>query len=70
MPVGPKRSVRTRSAGNPRRTKAFAAEQRAHLTDFETELVPGLITGARYIPVGRVGAYLPAGRFPLTASAS
>ena len=33
------------------RTKAFAAEQRAHLTDFETELVPGLITGARYIPV-------------------
>ena len=51
------------------RTKAFAAEQRAHLTDFETELVPGLITGARYIPVSRVGAYLPAGRFPLTASA-
>lgn len=51
------------------RTKAFAAEQRAHLVDFETELVPGLVTGARYIPVSRVGAYLPAGRFPLTASA-
>lgn len=51
------------------RTLAFAAEQRSHLNDFEVELVPGLVTGARYIPVGRVGAYLPAGRFPLTASA-
>jgi len=51
------------------RTKAFASVQRASLKDFETELVPGLVTGARYIPVGRVGAYLPAGRFPLTASA-
>lgn len=51
------------------RTLAFAREQRAHLSDFETELVPGLVTGARYVPVSRVGAYLPAGRFPLTASA-
>jgi sulfopropanediol 3-dehydrogenase len=51
------------------RTKAFAAVQREHLTGFETELVPGLVTGARYVPVSRVGAYLPAGRFPLTASA-
>jgi sulfopropanediol 3-dehydrogenase len=51
------------------RTKAFATAQRAHLTDFEIELVPGIVTGARYVPVTRVGAYLPAGRFPLTASA-
>lgn len=51
------------------RTQAFARAQREHLTDFETELVPGLVTGARYVPVSRVGAYLPAGRFPLTASA-
>jgi sulfopropanediol 3-dehydrogenase len=51
------------------RTAQFAAAQRARLTDFETELVPGLVTGHRYIPVQRVGAYLPAGRFPLTASA-
>lgn len=51
------------------RTQAFAKAQREHLSDFETELVPGLVTGARYIPVSRVGAYLPAGRFPLTASA-
>lgn len=51
------------------RTSAFARAQRAHLTDFETELAPGLITGHRYVPVQRVGAYLPAGRFPLTAGA-
>ncbi|MDQ2739191.1 MAG: histidinol dehydrogenase [Actinomycetota bacterium] len=51
------------------RTAAFARAQREHLSDFETEPVPGLITGQRYIPIQRVGAYLPAGRFPLTASA-
>jgi sulfopropanediol 3-dehydrogenase len=51
------------------RTRAFAAAQRVKLIDFEVELVPGLVTGARYIPISRVGAYLPAGRFPLTASA-
>lgn len=51
------------------RTRAFAREQRSHITEFETELCPGLVTGIRYVPVARVGAYLPAGRFPLTASA-
>ncbi|MCV7373609.1 histidinol dehydrogenase [Mycolicibacterium arabiense] len=51
------------------RTRAFAREQRSHITGFETELCPGLVTGIRYVPVARVGAYLPAGRFPLTASA-
>ncbi|MDO0929672.1 histidinol dehydrogenase [Streptomyces sp. TG1A-8] len=51
------------------RTRSFAALQRAHLTDFEEEIAPGLRVGQRYVPVGAVGAYLPAGRFPLTASA-
>ena len=51
------------------RTQQFARLQREHLSDFEAELVPGLVTGQRYVPVGSVGAYLPAGRFPLTASA-
>lgn len=52
-----------------RRTHAFATAQRDHLADFEVELEDGLVVGQRYVPVGRVGAYLPAGRFPLTASA-
>lgn len=51
------------------RTSAFARGQRAHLQDYETELAPGLVTGHKYVPVRRVGAYLPAGRFPLTAGA-
>lgn len=51
------------------RTQAFARLQREHLTDFTAQLVPGLTVGQRYVPIGHVGAYLPAGRFPLTASA-
>ena len=51
------------------RTRKFAAEHKSHLVDFETELAPGLVTGVKYVPVQRVGAYLPAGRFPLLASA-
>lgn len=51
------------------RTQTFAFAQKAHLTDFETELAPGVFAGQRYIPVDRVGAYLPGGRFPILASA-
>ena len=51
------------------RTQQFAALSRAKLADFEAEIAPGVVTGVRYMPVGRVGAYLPAGRFPLLASA-
>jgi sulfopropanediol 3-dehydrogenase len=51
------------------RTRLFAFEQREHLTDFEAELLPGVFTGHKYVPVARVGAYLPAGRFPILASA-
>ncbi|MDV6263967.1 histidinol dehydrogenase [Rhodococcoides yunnanense] len=51
------------------RTNRFAVVQREHLTDFEIELAPGVVGGQRYIPISRVGAYLPAGRFPLLASA-
>jgi sulfopropanediol 3-dehydrogenase len=51
------------------RTRLFAELQRAHLVDFEDEVIPGVVCGQRYVPVGNVGAYLPAGRFPLLASA-
>ena len=43
--------------------------QRAHLHDFSEEVVPGVVCGQKYVPVDNVGAYLPAGRFPLLASA-
>ncbi|WP_313817444.1 histidinol dehydrogenase [Citricoccus sp.] len=51
------------------RTRAFARESRRHLEDFEVETAPGILCGVRYVPLRQVGAYLPAGRFPLTASA-
>jgi len=51
------------------RTHRFASMQRAHLQDFEDEVVPGVVCGQKYVPVTNVGAYLPAGRFPLLASA-
>lgn len=51
------------------RTRSFARAHRSHMVDFEVEPAPGLVTGVKYLPVGGVGAYLPAGRFPLTASA-
>ncbi|NYI91619.1 sulfopropanediol 3-dehydrogenase [Amycolatopsis endophytica] len=51
------------------RTRRFALAQREHLVDFEIELAPSVVGGQRYVPVNRVGAYLPAGRFPLLASA-
>jgi sulfopropanediol 3-dehydrogenase len=52
-----------------KRTRAFAEMQRSQLTNFEVEVLPGVICGHRYVPVETVGAYLPAGRFPLLASA-
>lgn len=51
------------------RTQTFAKMQRSRLTDFEDEVIPGVTCGQKYVPVGTVGAYLPAGRFPLLASA-
>ena len=65
LPVALREAIELGSA----RTKAFAAVQREALHDVEVEQVPGVVVGSRYVPVGRVGAYLPAGRFPLTASA-
>ena len=47
----------------------FAQHQRNSLTDFEIETLPGVRLGQRNIPVASVGAYVPGGRYPLTASA-
>ncbi|MCZ2403466.1 histidinol dehydrogenase [Paenarthrobacter sp. Z7-10] len=61
--------LREALAAGAERTRIFAIEQREHLTDFETEILPGVVVGQKYVPVPRVGAYLPAGRFPILASA-
>jgi sulfopropanediol 3-dehydrogenase len=49
--------------------RTFAEHQRASLRDFEVETLPGVRLGQRNLPIGRVGAYVPGGRYPLTASA-
>ncbi len=46
----------------------FARLQRATLTDFEQETLPGVFLGQRQVPVQRVGAYIPAGRVPMLAT--
>lgn len=49
--------------------RRFAELQRASITDFESEVEPGVVLGQRNVPVGTVGAYVPGGRYPLLASA-
>jgi sulfopropanediol 3-dehydrogenase len=47
----------------------FAEIQRASLKDVEVETLPGVVLGHKHIPVGRVGCYVPGGRYPMVASA-
>jgi sulfopropanediol 3-dehydrogenase len=47
----------------------FAELQRATLTDFEAETLPGVFLGQRQVPVSAVGAYCPSGRVPMLACA-
>ena len=49
--------------------RQFAELQRATLTDFEAETLPGVFLGQRQIPVRAVGAYCPSGRVPMLACA-
>jgi sulfopropanediol 3-dehydrogenase len=47
----------------------FAVAQRASLTEFKTELHPGVTAGQRVLPVNVAGCYAPAGRYAHIASA-
>lgn len=47
----------------------FAEIQRASMTDVEVETLPGVFLGHRHVPVEAAGAYVPGGKYPLTASA-
>ena len=49
--------------------RRFAQAQRESLTDFEIETSPGVFLGQRNVPISATGAYVPGGRYPLTASA-
>jgi sulfopropanediol 3-dehydrogenase len=49
--------------------RRFALAQRASISDFSVELLPGLTTGQRLVPVNVTGCYVPTGRYAHIASA-
>ncbi|WP_437226844.1 histidinol dehydrogenase [Planctomicrobium sp. SH661] len=49
--------------------RMFAEAQKETLLPLEKEIRPGVILGHRHIPVGRVGSYIPGGRYPMFGSA-
>lgn len=49
--------------------RTFALHQLDSLREFEVETLPGVHLGQKHIPVRAAGAYVPGGRYPLTASA-
>tara|TARA_B100001059_G_scaffold29076_1_gene23542 strand:- start:12691 stop:14007 length:1317 start_codon:yes stop_codon:yes gene_type:complete len=49
--------------------RGFAEIQRASMQDVEVETMSGVILGHKNIPVQSVGCYVPAGKFPMVASA-
>jgi sulfopropanediol 3-dehydrogenase len=49
--------------------RGFARAQRETLVDLEIEPQPGVRLGHRHVPIDRVGAYVPGGRYKMLASA-
>ena len=52
-----------------KQVKSFAEAQLKTLSELEVETHPGVILGHKNIPVQAVGCYVPAGKFPMVASA-
>jgi sulfopropanediol 3-dehydrogenase len=49
--------------------RRFAEAQLASMKEIEIETLPGVFLGHKHVPVSAAGAYVPGGRYPLTASA-
>lgn len=45
-------------------SKKFHAVQREQLTNWETEITPGVVGGEKWTPIDRVGLYVPGGKNP------
>ena len=65
IPDGIKRDIEFATA----QVRKFAEAQRASISEFETEVYPGLVAGQRLIPVNVAGCYVPTGRYAHIASA-
>lgn len=50
------------------RVKAFAQAQLATMLPLEVEDLPGVHLGHRIIPIQRIGAYVPGGRYPILSA--
>lgn len=53
-----------------RNIQEFARRQRASLSEFVTEIEPGIELGQKLIPVAQVGCYIPGGKYPLISAAA
>ena len=51
------------------RVSRFAQKQLDSMSEFETELSPGLFAGQKLIPMNTAGCYVPGGRYSHIASA-
>ncbi len=51
------------------RVRRFAQAQRDSISEFATEIQPGLVAGQRLVPVDVAGCYVPTGRYAHIASA-
>lgn len=49
--------------------RSFALHQLESMREFEVETEPGVFLGQKHLPIAATGAYVPGGRYPLTASA-
>jgi sulfopropanediol 3-dehydrogenase len=49
--------------------RTFAQHQLESMRPFEVETQPGVFLGQKHLPIAATGAYIPGGRYPLTASA-
>lgn len=50
------------------RVKAFAQAQLSTLLPLDVEALPGVHLGHRVIPIERIGAYVPGGRYPILSA--
>ena len=50
------------------RVREFAEAQRATILPLDIETLPGIHLGHHIIPIARVGAYVPGGRYPLLSA--
>ena len=65
VPVQVVEDIRTVQAN----VRSFAERQLESMAAFEVETQPGVFLGQKHLPIAATGAYVPGGRYPLTASA-